>query len=159
MTLWTVACQTPLSMEFSRQESWSALPFTSPGALPNPGIEFRSPALQAGSLPLNHQGSPRYSQINKYLKSRMVVTRGRRGIGRCLMFTNPPEMQETWVLPWVGKMPWRREQLPTPIFWPGEIHEMYNPWVRKKLEKGTATHTSILAWRIPWTIGIAKSQT
>ena len=38
-------------MEFSRQEYWSELPFPSPGDLPNPGIEPRSPALQADALP------------------------------------------------------------------------------------------------------------
>ena len=38
-------------MEFSRQECWSGLPFLSPGDLPNPGIEPRSPTLQADSLP------------------------------------------------------------------------------------------------------------
>ena len=38
-------------MEFSRQEYWSGLPFPSPGALPNPGIEPGSPALQADTLP------------------------------------------------------------------------------------------------------------
>ena len=32
---------------------------------------------------------------------------------------------ETWVNPWVGKIPWRREQLPTPVFWPGEFHGLY----------------------------------
>ena len=41
----TIACQAPLSMEFSRQEYWSGLPFLSPGDLPNPGIEPGSPAL------------------------------------------------------------------------------------------------------------------
>ena len=41
----------PLSMVFSRQEYWSGLPFPIPGDLPNPGIEPRSPALQADSLP------------------------------------------------------------------------------------------------------------
>ena len=46
---WTVACQTPLSIEFSRQEYWSGLPFTSPGDLPEPGIKPR-PALQVDSL-------------------------------------------------------------------------------------------------------------
>ena len=51
MTPWTVACQVPLSVGFSRQESWSELPFPSPGDLPNPGIEPRSPALQADSIP------------------------------------------------------------------------------------------------------------
>ena len=49
-TLWTVACQSPLSMEFSRQEYWSGLPFPSPGDLLDPRIELRSPALQADSL-------------------------------------------------------------------------------------------------------------
>ena len=47
----TVACQTPLSIGFSRQESWSGLPFPSPGDLPNLGIEPGSPAQQADSLP------------------------------------------------------------------------------------------------------------
>ena len=47
-TLWTVACQTPQSMEFSRQEYWNGLPFPSPGNLPDPGIKplsLTSPAL------------------------------------------------------------------------------------------------------------------
>ena len=48
---WTINHQTPLCMGFSRQESWSGLPFPSPGDLPKPGIEPGSPALQAGSLP------------------------------------------------------------------------------------------------------------
>ena len=48
---WTVACQAPVSMEFSRQEYWSGLPFSSPGDLPHPGIKPRSPVLQADSLP------------------------------------------------------------------------------------------------------------
>ena len=53
----TVARQASLSMRFSRQEYWSGLPFPSPGDLPNPGIELRSPALQADSLPTELQGS------------------------------------------------------------------------------------------------------
>ena len=43
-----VACKAPLTMEFSRQEYWSELPFPSPGDLPNPGIELGSPALAGG---------------------------------------------------------------------------------------------------------------
>ena len=50
LTPWTVARQAPLSMEFSRQEYWSELPFPSPGDLPDPGIEPGSRALQADSL-------------------------------------------------------------------------------------------------------------
>ena len=49
-TSWITAYQAPLSMEFSRQEYWSGLPFPSPGDLPDPGIEPRSPALQADTL-------------------------------------------------------------------------------------------------------------
>ena len=57
-TLWTVACQTPLSMGFPRQEYWSELPFPSQGDLPDPGIKPRSPVLQADSLPTDLQGKP-----------------------------------------------------------------------------------------------------
>ena len=49
-TPWTVTHQAPPSMEFSRQEDWNGLPFPSPGDLPNPGIELRSPASQADAL-------------------------------------------------------------------------------------------------------------
>ena len=56
---WTVACQAPLSMGFSRQEYWNGLPFPSPGDRPNPGMEPGSPALQADSLPTELQGKPR----------------------------------------------------------------------------------------------------
>ena len=62
VTLWTVARQAPLSMEFSRQEYWSRLPFPPPGDLRDPKIEPTSPvspALQADTLLLNHQGSPK----------------------------------------------------------------------------------------------------
>ena len=51
VTPWTIAHQAPLSMEFSRQEYWSGLPFPSQRDLPDPGIEPGSPALQADSLP------------------------------------------------------------------------------------------------------------
>ena len=96
--------------------------------------------------------------------------------------------------PWVGKIPWRRERLPTSVFWPGEFHGVCSPWGHKEsdtteqlsvthsgtymgfqvaqlvknlpamqetwvrspgredpLEKGMATHSSILAWEILWT--------
>ena len=50
VTQWTVAYQAPLSKGFSRQEYWSGLPFPSLGDLPDPGIEPRSPTLQADAL-------------------------------------------------------------------------------------------------------------
>ena len=57
-TPWTVAHQAPLSMEFSRQEYWSGLPFSSPGNLPDPGIEPVFPALQADALLSEPTGKP-----------------------------------------------------------------------------------------------------
>ena len=63
-TPWTVAHQTPLSMEFFRQEYWSGLPFPSPGHLPDPGIKPRSPALQADALPSEPPRKPHMTQVN-----------------------------------------------------------------------------------------------
>ena len=53
-----VAYEAPPSMEFSRQEYWSGLPFSSPGDIPNPGIKPRFPALQADALPSEPPGKP-----------------------------------------------------------------------------------------------------
>ena len=57
-TLWTIANQALLSMEFSRVSYWRELPYPLPGDLLDLGIEPTSPALQVDSLPLSHQGSP-----------------------------------------------------------------------------------------------------
>ena len=58
VTPWTAAHQAPLFMGFSGQEYWTGLPCPLPGDLPNPGIEPRSPALQANSLPSEPRGKP-----------------------------------------------------------------------------------------------------
>ena len=63
-TPWTVAYQASLSMELSRQGYWSGLPFPSPGGLPDPGIEPRSPTLQADTLPSEPPGKPK-SQLKR----------------------------------------------------------------------------------------------
>ena len=55
-TLWTVSCKTPLSMEFSRQEYLSGLPFLSPGDLPDLGIELMSPGLAGGFFTTEQPG-------------------------------------------------------------------------------------------------------
>ena len=59
-TPWTVALQAPLFVGFSRHEYWSGLLFPPPGDLSNPGIEPESLTSQVDSLPLSHQGSPKY---------------------------------------------------------------------------------------------------
>ena len=66
VTSWTIQ-----SMEFSRPEYWSGYPFPSPGNLPNPGIEPRSPTLSADSLPAEpHKWSPRILEWVAYPFSR-----------------------------------------------------------------------------------------
>ena len=45
---------------------------------------------------------------------------------------NLPAMWETWVSPWIEKIPCRRERLPIPVFWPGEFLGLYSPWGHKE---------------------------
>ena len=82
-TLWTVVCQAPLSMAFSRQEYWIGLPCPPPGDLPYPGIKpclFHFLHWQAGSLPLVPPGKPfiqstsceMLSWVNHKLESRLL---------------------------------------------------------------------------------------
>ena len=63
-----------------------------------------------------------------------------------------PAMQETPVRspgfdPWDGKIPWRRERLPIPVFWPGEFYGLYRPWACKRLDTTEQLSLScILSW-------------
>ena len=58
VTVWTIACEAPPCMGFSRQEYWSGLPFPSVGCLPNPGIEPTSPALAGRFFTTEPPGKP-----------------------------------------------------------------------------------------------------
>ena len=78
--LWTVAHQAPPSMGLSRQEYWSGLPFPSPGDLPNPGIEPRSPALQTDALTSEPPGKLFFNYLHG-----------------CLIWT-PIQMSDLWGL-------------------------------------------------------------
>ena len=68
-TPWSVARQVLLSMGFPRQEYWSGLPFPSPGDLPDLGMELRSPALQADSLPYEPFRKPQFLLPPPHAKS------------------------------------------------------------------------------------------
>ena len=68
VTPWTIAHQAPPSMGSSRQEYWSGLPFPSPGDLPDPGIEPRSPIMQADALTSDPPGKQRPKCKAKYYK-------------------------------------------------------------------------------------------
>ena len=160
---------------FFQQEYWAAMP--SPGDFP--GIEPTSPALQVDDLPLSHQESPgnnstcpkhskfkitrqisakfenstfmlRVENHTTYLLTLIKINSGKQTTKAwnksvflkvwaslvAQLVKNPPAMQETWV--------------------------QFLGW-EDPLEKGTATHSTILAWRIPWTVqsvhGVAKSWT
>ena len=67
-TPWTVAYQASMSMGFTKQEYWSGLPFPSPGALPNPGIEPTSPTLQADTLPSEPPGLVKLKTLDLSLR-------------------------------------------------------------------------------------------
>ena len=76
MTPWIAACKTPLSLACSRQY-WSGLPFSSPGDLPNPGMEPMSSALQADCSLLSYQGSPykiQFSSVQSLSRVRLFAT-------------------------------------------------------------------------------------
>ena len=114
-----VACQASLFMEFSRPEHWSGKPFPSPEALPNPGIEPRSPTLQAESLPSELPGKP-------YLKYKMK--KNNKMLGSCdltiysFLSHTPTEVSvrylcELWVIPtyffvWSKEWLWLSQILP-----------------------------------------------
>ena len=87
-TLWTVACQAPLSMGFSRREYKVGLPNPPPGDLPNLGIEPMSPAILADSLPLSHLRSPA-TRINTVLLG--ALTESVTGAGPDLPFHRSKE--------------------------------------------------------------------
>ena len=112
-TPWPIAHQAPPSMGFSRQECWSGVPFLSPGDLSNPGIKPWHPALQADTLPSEPPG-----KNSSILGLPLWLSWWRI----CLQCRRPG------FSPWVGKIPWRRGRLPTPVCWPGEFHGLYSPW-------------------------------
>ena len=112
-----IAHEVPPPMGFSRQEYWSGLPLPSPGDIPDPGIEPRSPTLQADTLTSEPPGKPNDKEPTcQYRKQK------RHGFDS-----------------WVWKIPWRREWQPTTVFLPGESHEQrsmvgYSPWGHKESE-------------------------
>ena len=98
-TEWTVAYQAPPSMGFCRQKYWSGLPFPSPGDLPDPGIEPRSPALQADVLTSEPPGKPpgrRKERGNKelVLPFHEVLTYSTESLAGKILF----EHKELWVM-------------------------------------------------------------
>ena len=123
-TPWTVAYKDPLSMEISRQEYCSGLPFPAPGDLPNPGIESKSPTLQADALQFEPPGKFHIYTL-PYVKY--------QGFPGCAVVKNPPvNAGDTGTISAFRKIPWSRKWQPTSVFLPGKLHgqrslEGYSP--------------------------------
>ena len=58
---------------------------------------------------------------------------------------NPPAIWRPGFSPWVGKISWRRERLPTPVFWPGEFCGLYCSWGHKSQKRLRDFHFHVLA--------------
>ena len=119
---------------------------------PNPGLLPCRQILYQQS----HKGSPRILEWVAYLfSSRSSQPRNRTwvlwlsGYRICLQCERPG------FNPWIRKIPWRRERLPTPVFWPREFHGLYSPWGHKEsdtteqlsLSLGASIHTNAIISR------------
>ena len=161
-TLWTVACQAPLSMEFSREEYWCGQPCSSPRGFPIQGLH---PCLlcllhwQADSLLSEPAGKP--TKGDSYLHfsegQQLLVFWGNFSVlflivntifQFCMNITEKAMATYSSTLAW--KIPWMEE--------PGRLQSMGSLRVGHNLtftfhfpalEKEMATHSSVLAWRIP----------
>ena len=162
-----VALQSLLSKLFSRQEYWSGLPFPSPGNLPDPGIEpasLMSPTLKAGSLPLAPPGKPINSSLLGYrsdgpkllLKETCPEQDSMAGRGSGHPVTAPAPLIPKPLTPRITSLPrehfqrWNHSPLKQPI--------PFLDCSNHKAEKAMATHSSTLAWKIPWMEGPGRLQ-
>ena len=134
-TPWTVQ-----SMEFSRLEYWSREPFPSPGDLPNPGIEPRSPTLQVDSLPAELRGKTKGTGVASLsLLQRIFPTQNsnQRLLHFITMYTyGIPIHRASLMTLWVKNLP--------------AMQETQETWVQSlgwedPLEEEMVTHSSILA--------------
>ena len=107
VTLWTAACQPPLCLEFSRQEYWSGLPLPSPGDLPDPGIEPRSPTLQADSSLSESPGKPKNTGVGSLslLQGIFLSQESNRGLLHCRQILYQQRYQGRPMLP-LSKLTW-----------------------------------------------------
>ena len=122
-----------MSMEFSRQDYWSGLPFPPPGDLPNPGIYSAFPALVDGFLTTEPPEKPHL--IGLRTKIEILVT--------LLPVIECPHVPQ--------------------LLWASLAASIWDTWARclsweNPLEKAMATHSSSLAWKIPWTEELDRLQ-
>ena len=141
-TPWILAHQAPLSMGFSRKENWSGLPLLLQCAIVFVYYYLIFSLLWGRMIIILIYSSVGKESACSAGDPGLIPGSGRspgEGIGYPLQYSwaflvaqlvkNPPAMWETWV----GKILWRRERLPTPVFLPREVHGLYSSWVMKSL--------------------------
>ena len=149
-------------MGLSKQEYLSILPFSSLRDIPDPGIEPSSlmcPALVGRFFSTSTTWKTPYllytfthSSVGKESTCNAGDPSSIPGLGRSAGEGIGYPLQYSWASlmaqlvkihvqcgrpgfdPWVGKIPWRRERVPTSVFWPGEFHELYSPCGCKELD-------------------------
>ena len=125
-TQWTVACQAPLSIGFSRQEYWNGLPCPPPEDLPDPGIKpssLMSPALEVRFFTNNAT----WGSVVKNLPANVGDTGS------------------------IRKIPWRRKSQPTLVLLPGKSHGQsclvgYSPWDHRVGHNWAHIHIHTIMW-------------
>ena len=127
--------------DFSGKNTGMDCHFLPQGIFPTQGSNPHLPQWQADSLPLSHlweshsqcafcqnilpldiHFSPPETREMEDVFLAMWASLGAQ------LVKNPSAMGETWVQSLVGKIPWRKERLTTPVFWPGEFHGLYSLW-------------------------------
>ena len=149
---WTVACQAPLSMEFSRQEYWSGLPFPSPGDLHDPGIKPTSPALTGRFFTTESPGKP----MKDFRKSLFQIKKKNEWEEEEQEEEEDAfKMQKHWVqvgaLRKASKATKRKSDFQSDKCFSIRSKQFPSLGQENPLEKEMATHSSIFSWRIPWT--------
>ena len=132
-------CQTPAV----RRAALATPPVYSAAHVPVSGWYHLSWLLPL-TIVLNHETC--YSCINECIYMYICISNFKTTqtlIKLAQLVKNPPAMPGFDA--WVGKIPWRREWLPTPVFWPGEFHVLYSPWDCKEsdMTEWLSQHTAI----------------
>ena len=133
-----IAHQYLLSTRFSRQEYWSVLPFPSPGDLPNPRIEPRSPTLQADTLTSEPPGKGCLDLKSIGLQCLFWSISSKAFTCNAGDASSIPGWRISWYSSWyMYVLYWRRKWQPTPVFLPGESQGQrslagYSPWGHKE---------------------------
>ena len=169
-----VARQAPPSMEFSRQEYWSELPFPTPGDVSHPRIELESP-LSPALAGRFFTTEPNSKPI--IWNGEVLIFEGHGPQNLEKQNINIHTRKNMCTVPRISQMQWstslRLRAHSSEVFinylaslvaqLVKNLPAMWNTWVQSlgledPLEKGKATHSSILTWRIPWTVWSMGSQ-